>query len=108
MGRYSGDPWEVGDQSMIAGNNLIVGTVNIRQKRVKRASCSIPQQFLAATEVQDCIADFSSGVEVWHPAVLERSRIAAGRVTGVLLAQELTMDCVKLDHECVLLLRFHA
>jgi hypothetical protein len=45
---YRGDPWTVGDQGVIAGANIIVGTINIRQKRVTRASCVIPKLFLGA------------------------------------------------------------
>eukprot|EP00283_Hemiselmis_rufescens_P022097 CAMPEP_0173446956 /NCGR_PEP_ID=MMETSP1357-20121228/37681_1 /TAXON_ID=77926 /ORGANISM="Hemiselmis rufescens, Strain PCC563" /LENGTH=193 /DNA_ID=CAMNT_0014413305 /DNA_START=66 /DNA_END=644 /DNA_ORIENTATION=+ len=60
---YSGSPWTVGDQGMMAGNNLIVGTVNIRQKRVVRASCQMPVQFLSATAIADCVSDYGPSVE---------------------------------------------
>lgn len=150
---YSGSPWAVGDQGMVAGNNLIVGTVrltlkflqpplahffhsghiqrtactpvgklqpgvhtlhsarpfsvrdsrrkspprekfscqkttfrcgcqksaphraestrrqvNIRQKRVVRASCQIPVQFVKATTISDCVADFAP--QARHPTSL--------------------------------------
>ena len=48
---------------MIAGNNIIVGTINIRQKRVRRATCVIPQQLQGAASIQDCIADYDAAVE---------------------------------------------
>ena len=60
---YRGDPWTVGDQGVIAGNNVIVGTINVRQKRVRRATCVIPQIFKGAQELTDCIADYHPGVE---------------------------------------------
>ena len=60
---YRGDPWTVGDQGVIAGHNVIVGTVNLRQKRVRRASCVIPQKFAGAQQLDDCIADFHPTVE---------------------------------------------
>ncbi len=49
---------------MVAGANLIVGTVSIRQKRVKSASCSIPSQFMGSDKLNDCIADYDPSVEV--------------------------------------------
>jgi len=55
---YRGDPWAVGDQGVLCGHNIIVGTINIRQKRVRRATCVIPRQFQGAQELSDCIADF--------------------------------------------------
>ena len=60
---YRGDPWTVGDQGVITGHNIIVGTINIRQKRVRRATCVIPQQFKGAQLLEDCIADYHPGVE---------------------------------------------
>ena len=61
---YSGSPWSVGDQALVAGTNLIVGTVSIRQKRVKSASCVIPSQFMGSDKLNDCIADYDPSVEV--------------------------------------------
>ena len=58
---YKGDPWSVGDQGLIAGHNIIVGTVNMRQKRVRRATCVVPQQFQGANSLDDCIADYHPG-----------------------------------------------
>eukprot|EP00960_Hanusia_phi_P002042 59229-Hanusia_phi.AAC.1 len=43
---FKGNPWEVGDQNLVAGHNLIAGTVSMRQKRVQRATCTVPQEFL--------------------------------------------------------------
>lgn len=60
---YAGDPWSVGDQQLLMGHNLIVGTVSVRQKRVKSASCSIPVAFIEEARLADCIADFSPSVE---------------------------------------------
>ena len=49
---YRGDPWTVGDQGLIAGHNIIVGSINLRQKRVRRATCVIPPKFKGAQDLE--------------------------------------------------------
>ncbi len=61
---FTGSPWAVGDQGLIAGSNLIIGTVSIRQKRVRSASCVIPSQFMGSDKLNDCVADYHPSVEV--------------------------------------------
>lgn len=43
---YAGSPWAVGDQGMVAGNNLIVGTVSVGRApcTLSPASCAMPKE----------------------------------------------------------------
>ena len=61
---FTGSPWTVGDQGLVAGSNLIIGTISIRQKRVRSASCVIPSQFMGSDKLNDCVADYHPSVEV--------------------------------------------
>ena len=83
---FSGSPWSVGDQGLVAGANLVVSTVSIRQKRVRSASCVIPTQFMGSATLNDCIADYDPSVEVKSSDEIERSvnflDLLLSRVTG--------------------------
>lgn len=60
---YSGSSWDDEDQGSIAGSNIVVGTVNLRQKRVRSGTCIIPEEFMGANDLDDCVSDFSPATE---------------------------------------------